>query len=98
MQTSISIDFPPMTDDADCDLPGLGVGKIKNAIIAHTDAPAVAIFKFLATERKGIAFKGKNRLRNARLNLCRQTGEFLPGVAGDFNPSVHTLILSSFNA
>jgi hypothetical protein len=87
-----------MADDADYDLSGLGVSKIKNAIIAHTNAPAVAIFELLAAVRERIVFKGKNRFRNARLYLRRQTGKLLPGVARDFNPPVHTLILSSFNA
>ena len=87
-----------MADDTDCNLSGLGVGKIQNAIITHADAPAVAVLEFLAAVWKGIVFKGKNRGRNARLHFGRQTGDFLPGVARNFDPPVHTPILSSLSA
>ena len=87
-----------MADDTDCNLPRLGVCKIQNALITHADAPAVAILEFLAEVWKGVVFKGKNCVRNARLHLGRQAGEFLPGVARNFNLPVHTPILSSLSA
>ena len=59
-----------MADDTDYNLFCFGVGKIQNAIITHADAPAVAVFQFLATVRKGIVFKGKNCVHNPRLHLC----------------------------
>jgi hypothetical protein len=71
--------------------------KIKDAIIANTDTKAVSIFQFLAAMRKGIFFQCENGPGNMSLELGRKPFEFLAGVAGDFDPPVHTRILSSFN-
>ena len=87
-----------MSDNADDNLSGFGVGKIKHAIITDADAPAITILEFLATVREGIVFQGENCFRNACLHVRRQPGKFLPRVARDFNLPIHRLIFSSFNA
>jgi len=61
-----------MAGDADYNLFGFGVGKIKNTIVTHADAPAVAIFQFLATVWKGIVFEAKDCVYNPRLHVCRK--------------------------
>jgi hypothetical protein len=86
-----------MTDDADNNLFQLRVGKIKNPIIANTNAKAVAVFQFLAAVRKWIFFQRENGVADADLDLCWKPFEFLAGVARDFDLPAHTRMFSSFN-
>jgi hypothetical protein len=49
-----------MADDADDNLFQLRVGKIKNAVIADTNAKAITVFQFLSgREQKGTAASSK---------------------------------------
>src|SRR5438552_3834801 len=87
-----------MTDNANGDLPRLWVGEVENAVIADADAPAVAVFQFLAAARERIVFQGKNGLGNPRLHLRREAGEFFLGVARYFNAPAHARIFNALSA
>jgi hypothetical protein len=86
-----------MADDADDNLFQLRVRKIKHAIIADTDAEAVAVFQFLAAVRKRIFFERENRLGDAGLEMRRNPGEFLASVARDFDLPAHARMFSSLS-
>ena len=95
---SVAINFAPMADHTNDDLFRLRIGKIKHAIISNANAPAVAVFQFLATVRKRILFQRQNRLGDTGLKLGGDSREFFAGIAGDFNLPIHARMLSSFNA
>jgi hypothetical protein len=86
-----------MADDADNDLLQLRIGKIKNPVIADTDAKAIAIFQLFATVRERIFLQCDDGFGDARLNLRWKPFKFLACVARDFNLPAHTRMFSSFN-
>ena len=87
-----------MADDTDDNLLRLRIGKIKHAIIANPNPPAVAVFQFLAAMRERIFPERKDCPGDAGLELHRKPCEFLACVAGNFKLPTHALIFSSFNA
>jgi hypothetical protein len=88
---------PMLANDTDNNSFQFRVSKIKDAVIANTNAKAIAIFQFLATLRKRVSLQRKDGLGDAGLNLGRKPFEFLAGIALDFNLPAHTWMVSSFN-
>ena len=85
-----------MSDGTDNDLLRFRVREIKDAVVAHADAKAIAVLQLLATGWKWIVLQREYCFGDSNLDLRMKAREFLASIAGDFDLPTYDLMPRSF--